>query len=901
MPNDKILVKLFDHPRVEGSSEGEVLEVTVPNNRFAGTVCLSEDGRLAVEPDGCRDVKFLLAKQGSEGVHLGDKVGFLITHRGERHNAHRAAVVEKFGSSDYASECAKAILYCRNVRLEFPPEVLEEARAYDNATIDQAEAAHRMDLRAIPIFTIDSAETKDIDDAISLQKLENGGYELGVHIADVSHYVRPGSALDNEAYERATSIYYADKVIPMLPTQLSNGICSLNPQEDRFAFSCLMRLDEQGNILGYNFVKSVIRSRVKGVYKEINALLESMAAETTEPVEANEASGPIDPEKLNALKEKYAEVLEQLPIMDELYRKRLVLRKQRGGMEIESDEAKLIIDENGRCVDIVKRGRGTSECMIEEFMLLANQCAANAGRTNKVPFVYRVHEAPDAEKMEKLSATLLACGLNAKFKNPIPTQLELAALLDETRGQPIQTPVHTGILRSMQKARYAPQPLGHYGLVLADYAHFTSPIRRYPDLAIHRILSEMLLGANNAQMTKDFTDFAARASEQSSRQEVTAVRIERDVEDLYKAEYMHNHLGEVYMGTVAGITPRGVFVELENTVEGFVPAAELCKGEPQVVDGVSMVDPLTGRTWMLGTSMLPWAVSTLSIWSSDFPYYKSSIISKSLNSLCKAIVQALFYCTFSILFRFSAQHGHDAAVYCLRFVGIFKLQPVSGIRHDQAGDSPYLAELLKLVRRQVGILGAHHRAEHISTLRQFLQSFLQRRQQKEPRPQPQRLRRTHRAERPQAFCKEGHIGIVCKTNAGKPSQNRRQSQLRCAAHIGRAVKRHTGEIQAQCLVPARRIKRQTILHQLLAAGIPYSRKRDNNSSFHHKTLPRQIKNADSITLSAFFMAERKGFEPLRALWALHAFDTLHDFQSCALDQLSHLSIFSCASLKSALI
>ena len=618
MPQDKILVKLFDRPRVEGSSEGEVLEVTVPNNRFAGTVCLSDDGRLCVEPDGCRDVKFLLSKQGSEGVHLGDKVGFLITHRGERHSDHRAAVVEKFGSSDYASECSKAILYGRNVRQEFPEDVLEEAHAYDNAVIDQAEAAKRLDLRAIPIFTIDSAETKDIDDAISLQKLENGGYELGVHIADVSHYVRPGSALDNEAFERATSIYYADKVIPMLPTQLSNGICSLNPQEDRFAFSCLMRLDEQGNILGYNFVKSVIRSRVKGVYKEINALLDSIAPEDAE---TNETAHAIDPAELDALKEKYAEVLDQLPVMDELYRKRLVLRKQRGGMEIESDEAKLIIDENGRCVDIVKRGRGTSECMIEEFMLLANQCAANAGRTNKVPFVYRVHEAPDAEKMEKLSATLLACGLNAKFKNPIPTQLELAALLDETRGQPIQTPVHTGILRSMQKARYAPQPLGHYGLVLADYAHFTSPIRRYPDLAIHRILSEMLLGASNTQMNKDFTDFAARASEQSSKQEVAAVRIERDVEDLYKAEYMHNHLGDVCMGTVAGITPRGVFVELENTVEGFVPAAELCKGEPQVVDGVSMVDPLTGRTWMLGTSMkVRVAAADVALGRIDFEY-----------------------------------------------------------------------------------------------------------------------------------------------------------------------------------------------------------------------------------------------------------------------------------------
>ena len=620
MPGDDVLVEKFEHPRVEGSDEGAILAILTEKNDLVGTVRRVE-GRLRFVPDDCPAITMPLARDCEGGAKDGDKVAVEILNRGNRQEDHRVGVAMRFGSSDEAKRCAKALLYAKDIRTRFPDKVRDEAKKFEGAEVSEKDCEGRMDLRTLPIFTIDSAETKDIDDAISLTRTSDGGFELGVHIADVSHYVRPGSALDNEAYERATSIYYADKVIPMLPTQLSNGICSLNPQEDRFAFSCLMRLDEHGNILGYNFVKSVIRSRVKGVYKEINALLESMAAETTEPVEADEAAEPIDPEKLNALKEKYAEVLEQLPIMDELYRKRLVLRKQRGGMEIESDEAKLIIDENGRCVDIVKRGRGTSECMIEEFMLLANQCAANAGRTNKVPFVYRVHEAPDAEKMEKLSATLLACGLNAKFKNPIPTQLELAALLDETRGQPIQTPVHTGILRSMQKARYAPQPLGHYGLVLADYAHFTSPIRRYPDLAIHRILSEMLLGANNAQMTKDFTDFSARASEQSSKQEVTAVRIERDVEDLYKAEYMHNHLGEVYMGTVAGITPRGVFVELENTVEGFVPAAELCKGEPQVVDGVSMVDPLTGRTWMLGTSMkIRVAAADVALGRIDFEY-----------------------------------------------------------------------------------------------------------------------------------------------------------------------------------------------------------------------------------------------------------------------------------------
>ena len=359
--------------------------------------------------------------------------------------------------------------------------------------------------------------------------------------------------------------------------------------------------DESGNIHSYQFVKSVIRSRVKGVYKEINALLD----------------GSNDP----ALVTKYKDVMAQLPAMTELYEKRLALRKARGAMDIESDEAKLVMDEEGRCVDIVKRTRGVSECMIEEFMLLANQCAANAGRTHHVPFVYRIHEAPDAERMEKLSNTLKACGLNVHFAGEVPTQLELSAILDETRGQPIQIPVHTGILRSMQKARYSPEPKGHYGLVLADYAHFTSPIRRYPDLAIHRILTDMLVGKPEQELIKDYTGFATHASEQSSRQEVSAVRIERDVEDLYKAEYMHNHLGEVYTGTVAGITPRGVFVELDNTVEGFVPAAQLCKGEPQVIDGVSMLDPLTGKSWMLGSSMkIQVAAADVALGRIDFEY-----------------------------------------------------------------------------------------------------------------------------------------------------------------------------------------------------------------------------------------------------------------------------------------
>ena len=584
MPQDKIIIKLFDHPRVEGSAEGEVVEVTTPHNTFAGTIVLTEDGRLAVEPDGCRDVRIVLDKKGVNGAQLGDKVGAILTNRGQRHMDHRCAVAERFGTSDRAAECAKAVLYGRDVRQEFPEEVLAEAHAYDNALIDPAEAAHRADLRGLPIFTIDSAETKDIDDAISLMKTQNGGYELGVHIADVSHYVRPDTALDKEAYERATSIYYADKVIPMLPTQLSNGICSLNEGEERLAFSCLMQLDESGNIHSYQFVKSVIRSRVKGVYKEINALLD----------------GSNDP----ALVTKYKDVMAQLPAMTELYEKRLALRKARGAMDIESDEAKLVMDEEGRCVDIVKRTRGVSECMIEEFMLLANQCAAHFARVKQIPFVYRVHEEPNAEKLERLHTLLQACGINDHFAKDVPTPKELSAILEGVRGGPYEQIINTGMLRCMSKAVYEEKPKGHYGLVLKDYAHFTSPIRRYPDLAIHRIMTAQLKGMDKDTMVLRYSDFAEKASKQSSEREIIAMQIERKAEDCYKAEYARRHLGECYEGRISGVTQRGLFIELDNGVEGFVPASSLTPSGTMLTEGIRLSDPVSGKNWSLGDTMM---------------------------------------------------------------------------------------------------------------------------------------------------------------------------------------------------------------------------------------------------------------------------------------------------------
>ena len=513
MPGDDVLVEKFEHPRVEGSDEGAILAILTEKNDLVGTVRRVE-GRLRFVPDDCPAITMPLARDCEGGAKDGDKVAVEILNRGNRQEDHRVGVAMRFGSSDEAKRCAKALLYAKDIRTRFPDKVRDEAKKFEGAEVSEKDCEGRMDLRALPIFTIDSAETKDIDDAISLTRTSDGGFELGVHIADVSNYVKPGTELDNEAFSRATSVYYADQVVPMLPKALSNGICSLNENELRLAFSCLMRLDKEGNLTDYRFVKSIIRSRVKGVYSEINALL----------------AGTADAE----IKAKYADVIDQLPAMKELYGHRARLRKERGCMDIESGEVKLILDENGRCIDVKKRTSGESESMIEEFMLLANQCAAHFARVKQIPFVYRVHEEPNAEKLERLHALLQACGINDHFAKDVPTPKELSAILEGVRGTPYEQIINTGMLRCMSKALYEEKPKGHYGLVLKDYAHFTSPIRRYPDLAIHRIMTDMLKGTEKETMILRYTDFAERASKQSSEREVIAMQIERKAEDCYR-------------------------------------------------------------------------------------------------------------------------------------------------------------------------------------------------------------------------------------------------------------------------------------------------------------------------------------------------------------------------------
>ena len=583
MPGDDVLVEKFEHPRVEGSDEGAILAILTEKNDLVGTVRRVE-GRLRFVPDDCPAITMPLARDCEGGAKDGDKVAVEILNRGNRQEDHRVGVAMRFGSSDEAKRCAKALLYAKDIRTRFPDKVRDEAKKFEGAEVSEKDCEGRMDLRALPIFTIDSAETKDIDDAISLTRTSDGGFELGVHIADVSNYVKPGTELDNEAFSRATSVYYADQVVPMLPKALSNGICSLNENELRLAFSCLMRLDKEGNLTDYRFVKSIIRSRVKGVYSEINALL----------------AGTADAE----IKAKYADVIDQLPAMKELYGHRARLRKERGCMDIESGEVKLILDENGRCIDVKKRTSGESESMIEEFMLLANQCAAHFARVKQIPFVYRVHEEPNAEKLERLHTLLQACGINDHFAKDVPAPKELSAILEGVRGTPYEQIINTGMLRCMSKALYEEKPKGHYGLVLKDYAHFTSPIRRYPDLAIHRIMTDMLKGTEKETMILRYTDFAERASKQSSEREVIAMQIERKAEDCYKAEYARRHLGECYEGRISGVTQRGLFIELDNGVEGFVPASSLTPSGTSLTEGVRLTDPASGKTWSLGDKMM---------------------------------------------------------------------------------------------------------------------------------------------------------------------------------------------------------------------------------------------------------------------------------------------------------
>lgn len=588
MPGDRVLYR--EIPSRSGKPEGEVVDIIEESDsRLTGKI-ISDDGILFLLPDTMSRTPIRINRRQSVEYNEGDKVLAEICIRGKRHAEHMAKVIFSFGNSDTADSCAKAMIALHGVTEEFSFEAMQEAQSVPRGTLPtDEELSHRLDLRDMPIFTIDSAYSKDLDDAVSIERTKNG-YKLGVHIADVSHYVRPKSPLDMDAISRGTSVYYADKVIPMLPKELSNGICSLNPQEDRFAFSALMELDEHGEIVKYDFKKTIIRSRVKGVYKEVNKILSGEADEF--------------------LKLKYSEVIDMIPIMDELCDVRIRERDRRGAPEIETTESELVLDENGVCVDVKPRTRGKSECIIEEMMLLANEAAAKFAAEKELPFVYRVHEKPSMEKIENLEHVLVRLGVGVPdFSNVKP--VHLAQILKNAKGTPVYLVVNVMVLRSMAKAQYDTQPIGHFGLALEDYAHFTSPIRRYPDLAIHRIMSYYCECKSSEKVNKRYKAFVTEAAKASSDAEVRAIMLERDCEDCYKAEYMQQHLGEEFEGIVSGISDFGFYVQLPNSVEGMVHVRTLPEdGEWYNDESISFKEAFGNREYRLGDTVKVQCVKT---------------------------------------------------------------------------------------------------------------------------------------------------------------------------------------------------------------------------------------------------------------------------------------------------
>ena len=581
IPGDVVLArKTADADEAGHSPEAMVMAVLEMNNSLLTGVIVAEGNKLMVLPDKLCNDPLVIAKVFKPAVmHVGDKVVFSIKKRGERHMDHTVSIVEVFGSCDNAKSGADAYMLSNGLHTQFPDNVLLEAAKLDIDEPDGNEVLRRLDLRGEPIFTIDGADTKDIDDAVSIAKTEHC-YKLGVHIADVSHYVTKGSALDEEAFYRGTSIYYADRVVPMLPRELSNGICSLNPQVDRLAFSCLMDVSFEGKLLSYRFEKSVIRSRVKGVYSEVNKIIDGTADEE--------------------IKAKYARVIDRIPIMKELAEILERNRVNRGAPEIDTSETKIITDENGVCIDVKPRTTGIAEGIIEEFMLMANNAAASLAMKEKIPFVYRVHEAPPAEKLTQLNETLTALGVNPEGISERSSAADLARILRENKDNEKAMVINRIVLRTMMKAKYSEEPLGHYGLVMPEYAHFTSPIRRYADLSIHRILTDYVYALNHEKLCKKYASFAVSAALQASNTELSAVRCERECENLYMAEYMKNHVGEEFDGMISGVSAGGVYVVLPNTVEGMVSVAALPMGEYEVQHGVILTGACDGSVYTVG-------------------------------------------------------------------------------------------------------------------------------------------------------------------------------------------------------------------------------------------------------------------------------------------------------------
>lgn len=550
---DKVVARINTKSTEGKRQEGEIIRILERvNEKVVGIFENSRNFGFVVPSDTRINMDIFIPKSEINSAKTNELVVVEITKWPEKRRNPEGRIIEVLGHIKDTGTDILAIIKKYGLPEEFPDNVISEAERIPEV-IPEEEIKKRLDLREKTIFTIDGADAKDLDDAVSIEKLENGNYKLGVHIADVTHYVKENSPLDKEALKRGTSVYLVDRVIPMLPKKLSNGVCSLHPGVPRLTLSIFMEINKTGKVVDHQILETVIESKERLIYDDISDLLEKD-----------------DPKQ----KERYSHILDDLKLMEELCKILTKKREERGSIDFDFPEAKIILDEKGKPIDVKKYDRRIANRIIEEFMLISNETVAEYMYWTEIPFLYRIHEDPDIEKINEFNKFIHNFGYHLKGSQEIhPKELqELTKKIANTREE---TVINTIMLRSLRKARYSAEQEGHFGLAAKYYSHFTSPIRRYPDLQIHRIIKEFINNKINEKRIEKLKRILPKVAEQSSITERIADEASRETEDLKKVEYMSSRVGQKYNGIISGVMPFGIFVELENTIEGLVHISTL--------------------------------------------------------------------------------------------------------------------------------------------------------------------------------------------------------------------------------------------------------------------------------------------------------------------------------------
>jgi len=549
MNGDTVLVRLSTETGGT-KKEGAIIRIIERNiQKIVGTYTETKNFGFVIPDDKKITNDIFIPKHAKNGAVEGHKVVVRLTSYPEGRMSAEGEVIEILGHKNDPGIDILSIIHKHGLPGDFPAEAMEQAGNTPD-TIDEKDLEGRRDLRDQTIVTIDGADAKDLDDAVTVTKLKNGHYKLGVHIADVSHYVTEGSPIDQEAYERGTSVYLVDRVIPMIPHRLSNGICSLNPKVDRLTLSCEMLINPQGQVVEHEIFQSVIKTTERMTYSDVNKIL-------------------VDDDE--ELKQKYEALVPMFKDMEDLAAILRGKRMERGAVDFDFKEAKVLVDEEGKAKDVVLRERSTAEKLIEEFMLVANETVAEHFHWMNVPFIYRIHEDPDQEKLQRFLEFVTTFGYVVKGTAGSIHPKALQSVLEEVRDRPEEAVISTVMLRSMKQAKYDPQSLGHFGLSTEFYTHFTSPIRRYPDLIVHRLIRTYLIQGKTDEATREkWAEKLPEIAEHTSNMERNAVDAERETDDLKKTEFMLDKIGEEFDGVISSVTNFGMFVELPNTIEGLV-------------------------------------------------------------------------------------------------------------------------------------------------------------------------------------------------------------------------------------------------------------------------------------------------------------------------------------------